>query len=66
MHRSRSSRRTGGTALLMILLAGLVGAIVWNLFTWLLGLPSSSSHALLVAWSARRWPGWAWKGQVDR
>jgi PiT family inorganic phosphate transporter len=37
----------GGSALLMILLAGLVGAIVWNLFTWLLGLPSSSSHALL-------------------
>ena len=36
----------GGSALLMILLAGLVGAIVWNLFTWLLGLPSSSSHAL--------------------
>lgn len=29
-----------------IILAGLVGAIVWNLFTWLLGLPSSSSHAL--------------------
>ena len=27
----------GGSALLMILLAGLVGAIVWNLFTWLLG-----------------------------
>ncbi|MDL4816786.1 inorganic phosphate transporter [Actinomadura opuntiae] len=26
--------------------AGLVGAIVWNLLTWLLGLPSSSSHAL--------------------
>ncbi|MCW2806002.1 MAG: pit [Propionibacteriaceae bacterium] len=29
-----------------IVLAGLVGAIVWNLVTWLLGLPSSSSHAL--------------------
>src|SRR4249920_405351 len=29
-----------------IILAGLVGAIVWNLMTWLLGLPSSSSHAL--------------------
>jgi len=29
-----------------IVLAGLVGAIVWNLLTWLLGLPSSSSHAL--------------------
>jgi PiT family inorganic phosphate transporter len=29
-----------------IILAGLVGAIVWNLLTWLFGLPSSSSHAL--------------------
>ena len=29
-----------------IILAGLVGAIVWNLLTWLLGIPSSSSHAL--------------------
>lgn len=36
----------GGHQLLMIILAGLVGAIVWNLLTWLLGLPSSSSHAL--------------------
>ncbi len=36
----------GGQALLLIVLAGLVGAIVWNLLTWLLGLPSSSSHAL--------------------
>jgi len=29
-----------------IILAGLLGAIIWNLTTWLLGLPSSSSHAL--------------------
>ncbi|WBU38383.1 inorganic phosphate transporter [Homoserinibacter sp. YIM 151385] len=29
-----------------LIFAGLIGAIVWNLFTWLLGLPSSSSHAL--------------------
>jgi len=29
-----------------IILAGLLGAIIWNLMTWLLGLPSSSSHAL--------------------
>ena len=29
-----------------LILAGLIGAIVWNLITWLLGLPSSSSHAL--------------------
>ncbi len=37
----------GGQNLLLIVLAGLVGGIVWNLFTWLYGLPSSSSHALL-------------------
>jgi len=36
----------GGHDLLMIILCGLVGAIVWNLLTWLWGLPSSSSHAL--------------------
>jgi PiT family inorganic phosphate transporter len=29
-----------------LILAGLIGAIVWNLVTWLFGLPSSSSHAL--------------------
>lgn len=37
----------GGEGLLLIILAGLVGGIVWNLLTWLVGLPSSSSHALL-------------------
>jgi len=30
-----------------VILAALVGAIAWNLFTWWLGLPSSSSHALI-------------------
>src|SRR6476619_542784 len=29
-----------------MIFAGLVGAILWNLVTWLFGLPSSSSHAL--------------------
>ena len=29
-----------------MIFAGLIGAIVWNLLTWLYGLPSSSSHAL--------------------
>ncbi|MCS5720565.1 inorganic phosphate transporter [Herbiconiux sp. CPCC 203407] len=29
-----------------MIFAGLIGAIVWNLVTWLFGLPSSSSHAL--------------------
>ena len=36
----------GGSDLLLIVLAGLIGGITWNLLTWLLGLPSSSSHAL--------------------
>ncbi len=30
-----------------VILAGLLGAIAWNLITWYYGLPSSSSHALL-------------------
>ncbi|OEJ96792.1 inorganic phosphate transporter [Streptomyces thermolilacinus] len=30
-----------------VILAALVGAILWNLLTWLVGLPSSSSHALM-------------------
>jgi len=30
-----------------VIFAALVGAILWNLVTWLVGLPSSSSHALM-------------------
>jgi PiT family inorganic phosphate transporter len=30
-----------------VILAALLGAIVWNVLTWLLGIPSSSSHALM-------------------
>jgi PiT family inorganic phosphate transporter len=30
-----------------VILAGLIGAIIWNLVTWFFGLPSSSSHALI-------------------
>ena len=50
-----------------ILLAGLVGAITWNLITWYLGLPSSSSHALIgglmgsaimaAGWDVVKWAG---------
>jgi len=37
----------GGVAITPELIyAGLMGAVVWNMLTWLLGLPSSSSHAL--------------------
>ncbi len=32
---------------LVIILAALVGAIIWNIITWYFGLPSSSSHALI-------------------
>jgi inorganic phosphate transporter, PiT family len=32
---------------LTIVMCGLLGAIIWNLTTWWLGLPSSSSHALI-------------------
>ncbi|HEX9244432.1 MAG TPA: inorganic phosphate transporter [Anaeromyxobacter sp.] len=36
----------GNTVVLLVVFAALVGAIVWNLLTWVWGLPSSSSHAL--------------------
>ena len=52
----------GGTALLLIVLAGLVGGIVWNLFTWLLGLPSSSSHALFGGLVGATIAGLGWAG----
>ena len=47
--------------------AALAGAIVWNLFTLLLGLPTSSSHALIggLVWAAVTHGGWAivkWSG----
>jgi len=34
-------------AFVYVVLAGLIGAIVWDLITWWLGLPTSSSHALI-------------------
>jgi inorganic phosphate transporter, PiT family len=40
-----------------IIFAGLVGAILWNLATWLLGLPSSSSHALFGGLIGAVWVG---------
>jgi PiT family inorganic phosphate transporter len=36
-----------GTTSTAVIAAALVGAITWNLITWWLGLPSSSSHALI-------------------
>ncbi|HTU76215.1 MAG TPA: inorganic phosphate transporter [Trebonia sp.] len=36
-----------GKVTLIVVAAGLIGGIIWNLLTWLLGIPSSSSHALI-------------------
>lgn len=36
-----------GVITLPIVFAGLLGAIMWNMITWSIGLPSSSSHALI-------------------
>lgn len=36
---------------LYVLLSGLIGVIAWNLITWYLGLPTSSSHALIGAYA---------------
>jgi len=40
-----------GHAMLLVILAGLLSAIFWNLFTWWYGIPSSSSHALIGAFA---------------
>jgi PiT family inorganic phosphate transporter len=39
----------------VVIFAGLVGAIMWNLMTWLVGLPSSSSHALFGGLIGATW-----------
>jgi PiT family inorganic phosphate transporter len=48
-------------AFVYVVLAGLVGAIIWNLMTWWWGLPSSSSHALIGGLSGAgvTYGGWA-------
>jgi PiT family inorganic phosphate transporter len=38
-----------------VIFGGLVGAILWNLLTWLLGLPASSSHALFGGLIGATW-----------
>ncbi|GAA1015649.1 inorganic phosphate transporter [Acrocarpospora pleiomorpha] len=54
---------------LVIVGAGLVGAITWNLITWYFGLPSSSSHALiggLVGSALAASVGVHWDGVLDK
>lgn len=46
---------------LQVILAGIVAAIIWNLLTWKLGIPSSSSHTLIggLAGAAIAHAGWS-------
>ncbi|MBP8537528.1 inorganic phosphate transporter [Streptomyces sp. MK37H] len=41
----------------VMIFAGLIGAILWNMITWLAGLPSSSSHALFGGLIGAVWVG---------
>ena len=43
-------------AFIYVVLAGLLGAIVWDLLTWWWGLPTSSSHALIGGLVGAGWP----------
>lgn len=45
---------------LMVILAGIIAAIIWNLLTWYMGIPSSSSHTLVggFAGAAIAFTGW--------
>src|SRR5947208_1964364 len=45
---------------LYVLLAGVLGAISWNLITWYFGLPTSSSHALVGAYAGSAIAAFQW------
>jgi inorganic phosphate transporter, PiT family len=45
---------------LFVLLAGVLGAIIWNLITWWLGLPTSSSHALVGGYAGSALASFVW------
>src|SRR5262249_40241801 len=57
--------KTGDPVYVYVVLAGLIGAVVWDLLAWWWGLPTSSSHALIggfagagvahAGWSVLRW-----------
>jgi inorganic phosphate transporter, PiT family len=49
-----------GNDQLFVLLAGVLGATIWNLITWYLGLPTSSSHALVGAYAGSAISSYIW------
>src|SRR6478735_7320041 len=56
---------------LTIIFAGLIGGILWNLLTWLFGIPSSSSHALFggligAGLAALGMAGVNWSGVISK
>lgn len=60
-----------GVVTLHVVLGGLVGGIVWNLVTWVLAIPSSSSHALVggvvgAVLAASGTDGVLWSGLVAK
>ncbi len=57
-------RSHGSGMVLTVIFASLFGAIVWNLFTWWWGLPSSSSHALAGGMVGATIPALGVKGLV--
>jgi phosphate/sulfate permease len=60
---------SSGTDGLVVVFAALIGAIAWNLLTWRLGLPSSSTHALiggLVGAALAAGDTVKWNGLVDK
>jgi PiT family inorganic phosphate transporter len=53
-----------GATMLPVVAAGLIGAITWNLITWYLGLPSSSSHALVGGYAGAAVAAAGWKSLI--
>jgi PiT family inorganic phosphate transporter len=47
-----------------VILAGLIGAILWDIFTWYLALPTSSSHALIGGYAGAAVAKAGWHGLV--
>lgn len=61
------------TSMLTILLSAIMGAVIWNLVTWKLGLPSSSTHALIGGIIGSVWVSsgykhilWGWNELIGR
>ncbi len=49
-----------GAIALKVIFSGILAAIVWNLLTWWLGIPSSSSHTLIGGFAGAAVSAWGW------